>query len=224
MNIFSFLSLTIDLNCFWQWLILWTNLHSAHKGSVVYPLFSALMSGQLNEMCLLQVRLDTWEQVPLWGRSTQMWKLTKKQSNATDILKDFPTCNLKEGGHVVHYFSFLKRNQESLPSYNVGLFVSISWMNFATAPQEKKLTSAKAIKTRFWFLSIVLKQMFKVALASLLYPVPPETREHTCLLKELYSSLQWRGQSVLKAFVLLCQNVDSQVSCLCSYLISILYS
>lgn len=106
------------------------------------------------------------------------------------------------------FITFLSCKEISLALYNVGCF-SFHFLN--EFHHHTSRTRLHLRKRWFWFLSIVFKCL---RLTWLLFcnPVPPETREHKCLLKELCSSLQWRGQSVLKAFVLLCQNVESRVS------------
>lgn len=64
---------------------------------------------------VFQGPLDTWEQVPLWGRSTQMWKLTEKQSSNTGILWICLHVSWKTAGtsHSLLFFFHAKRLWES---------------------------------------------------------------------------------------------------------------
>lgn len=110
---------------------------------------------------------------------------------------------------ILYYFSFLQRDCENLTLYNV-VFPFSEWISTPQLKVNKSKSAEEISNTRFGFYQLLSKEKKKkrkrwgkcLRLTWLLFsnPVPPETREHKCLLMEQCSSLQWRGLSVLKAF------------------------
>lgn len=91
------------------------------------------------------------------------------------ILKDLPTCILKDGGHKSFFiiFSFLQRDCENLTLYNV-VFPFSEWVS---TPQLKEQMCGRDIKhTRFCFYQLLSNkrwgQMFKADMASVFQPSP----------------------------------------------------
>lgn len=147
-----------------------------------------------------------WEQVPSWGRSTQMWKLTRTVASSNKGSKDQLKLSPTEAGTSRF---FCKKRLWYLNLYKCSF--SHFWIHFNVAKEctrAKKNCRKKKTLTSVLFLSIAFNQcseadvLQNVTWLPLSNPVPPATREH----KDLYwwnSLALFSEEAILKAFVLL---------------------